>query len=88
MTRYSLPGPVLSMSREQLLDHIQQNEKTIRTLIQCNARQAGTISENRSTIERLEVTLREVTEERKALEVSLIEAEERLARAERLLNTP
>ena len=37
-------------------------------------------SENRSTIERLEVTLREVTEERDALQASLVEAEERLER--------
>ena len=87
MTRYKFIA-VFDMSREQLLDHIQQNERTIRTLIQCNARQAGTISESRSTIERLEVTLREVTEERDALLASLVEAEERLVRAERLSNTP
>ena len=87
MTRYKFIA-VFDMSREQLLDHIQQNERIIRTLTQCNARQAGTISESRSTIERLEVTLREVTEERDALLASLVEAEERLAMSERLSNTP
>ena len=79
---------VNNMSREQLLDHIQQSERNIRTLIQCNARQAATLSEKRSTIEQLENALKQVTEERDALQASLVEAEERLARAERLLNTP
>lgn len=76
------------MSKEQLLELVRMQKNSIKILEERNARQAGTISENRSTIERLEVTLREVTEERDALQASLIEAEERLARAERLLNTP
>ena len=41
-----------------------------------------------SRIKQLEDALKQVTEERNSLEVSLVEAEERLARAERLLNTP
>ena len=87
MTRYNYVT-VNNMSREQLLDHIKQSESNIRTLIQRNDRQAATLSENRSTIEQLENALKQVTEERNSLEVSLVEAEERLARAERLLNTP
>ena len=87
MTRYKFVA-VSDMSREQLLDQIQHNERNIRTLIQRNDRQAATLSEKRSTIEQLENALKQVTEERNSLEVSLVEAEERLARAERLLNTP
>ena len=87
MTRYNYVT-VNNMSREQLLDHIKQSESNIRTLIQRGDRQLATLSKNRSTIEQLENALKQVTEERDALQASLVEAEERLARAERLFNTP
>ena len=87
MTTYSFIH-LDDMSKEQLLELVRLQKASIKILEERNARQAATLSENRSTIERLEITLREAVEERKALEVSLVEAEERLARTERLLNTP